>query len=316
MNAHCRACRRPKTPLERRVADERGAVLVEFVLILPVFLLLLFGGIDVSIAVNSSGSFSSGVSQGTNLIATGDSVTSGPCIATIQSENTNPDYKATLGTAEALCEVYNAIGPLSGVDLSQLQMALICESSLGVPADCNATGSGAPSSFVVCARAPAQSVTGLTSFILSHVTVSGAGYGPLTGTASTTWNGSATTPTNDPNGYNSTTGSTNPMPCPPPTATYTVTYSSTNSDGTQITGGTPPTDPNSPYGVGATVTVLDGTGLSYNGLTFAGWCTTNNNLMLPSGGTTCSTGTFYTTSAPNNTFRMPAADVTLYPVWQ
>ena len=82
----------------------------------------------------------------------------------------------------------------------------------------------------------------------------------------------------------------------PSGVTYTVTYSGNGS-----TGGTPPTDPNSPYATGATVTVLDNTGsLTNSGYAFAGWNTAANG-----------SGTSY---SPGNTFLI-AANTTLFAQW-
>lgn len=78
--------------------------------------------------------------------------------------------------------------------------------------------------------------------------------------------------------------------------TYTVTY-----DGNVNTGGTAPTDPNSPYASGATVTVLGNTGgLTKSGSSFAGWNTASDG-----------SGTAYGVGA---TFVI-GANTTLYAVW-
>lgn len=80
---------------------------------------------------------------------------------------------------------------------------------------------------------------------------------------------------------------------------YTVTY-----DGNGNTGGTPPTDPNSPYEESETVTVLANTGsLVKTGYTFTGW----NTAADGSGDAYDATG--------EDTFSMPANNVTLYAQW-
>ena len=91
-------------------------------------------------------------------------------------------------------------------------------------------------------------------------------------------------------------------PAPPtstttPTPTYTVTY-----NGNGNTGGTVPVDSSSPYDNGATVPVLNNTGLLVKiGYTFAGWNTAANG----SG----------TDQAEGSTFTMGASSVTLYAKW-
>ncbi len=79
--------------------------------------------------------------------------------------------------------------------------------------------------------------------------------------------------------------------------TFSLTYS-----GNTNTSGTAPTDGNSPYSSGATVTVLGNTGsLAKTGYTFSGW----NTLADGSG----------TDRAPASTFSMPAANTTLFAKW-
>jgi uncharacterized repeat protein (TIGR02543 family) len=68
------------------------------------------------------------------------------------------------------------------------------------------------------------------------------------------------------------------------------------------TGGSAPTDGNSPYAESATVTVLSNSGsLVKTGYIFSGWNTAADG-----------SGTTY---QPANTFSMPAANVTLYAIW-
>lgn len=79
---------------------------------------------------------------------------------------------------------------------------------------------------------------------------------------------------------------------------YSLTY---NANG--ATGGSVPVDPNSPYLVGDTVTVLGNVGgLTRVGYTFVGWT------MNPDG-----SGTVY---QANDTFIMPANNVILYALWE
>ena len=78
-----------------------------------------------------------------------------------------------------------------------------------------------------------------------------------------------------------------------PTVSYTVTYADGDADS-----GTVPTDNNSPYEAGDTVTVLGNTGnLTKSGYIFGGW----------------NDGT--TTRQPESTFEMPSENVTLTAVW-
>lgn len=198
---------------------ERGAVLVEFVLILPVFLLLLFGGLDMSITVGSVSTFDSGVQQGANLIAAGDQApNTGPCVTNMKRAG------ATLGTAQALCEVTDAIGSVSGVDLSTLQLAIICKDASGsllLTTGCGANPTDPPASFVVCARAHLHSVTGLLSSMLDGLWANATGSGTIPG--------SGAAPTFD--AYNTSPSGPNALACPSG-ASYTVTFDANGGGGT------------------------------------------------------------------------------------
>lgn len=251
---------------------ERGAVLVEFVFILPVFLLLLFGGLDMALTVNGMGSFRSGVEQGVTFIQQGDTEPSTDnCVATLMA--TTPP--ATQATAEALCEVNDSINSVTGVDLSTLQEAVVCEDQYGGLLDC--TQNPPPAKFVVCVRAHAQSVTGLTSPLLNNIWVNAVSSGTLTGTASTTWNSPS---------YSTSAA----LDCPPAPA-YTVTFNPNGAAGTmppQTASGSTPLTPNA---------------YTYLGFTFTGWNTALNG-----------SGTNYADQA---TYGFDAANpsVTLYAQW-
>ena len=85
--------------------------------------------------------------------------------------------------------------------------------------------------------------------------------------------------------------------------TYTVTY---NANG--ATGGSVPTDGNSPYAAGASVVVLANTGnLVRSGYTFLGWAT--------SSGASSPTYTVSGSSVSPSSFVMGSANVVLYAVW-
>ena len=372
----CGLCLVASPPVAKK-RSERGAVLVEFVLILPVFILLLFGGLDMAITVNGAGTFHAGVQEGASLIAAGDQAPStGPCV-------TNMTGAPTLGTAQALCEVTDAIGSVSGVDLSTLQLAIICKDASGsllLTTGCGANPTDPPASFVVCARAHLHSVTGLTADILDGLSVTATAPGTIHGYGTTTY----TRPTFD--AYNS--GGSDPLACPSGTSgtsytvtfgankgsgtmppetsntqtalspnlftaptgddfldwntqpsgigtsyadqgaypftanatlyaqwgvanTYTVTYEAINSDGKLPDSGAAPTNYKSPYPQGATVTVIDNTGVPPLGMTgnhpFKGWCTTDT----AANDTICNNGNSY---IPGATFII-SGNVTLYAQW-
>jgi hypothetical protein len=237
--------------------SEHGAVLVEFVLVFPVFLLLVFGGIDVALLVNGAGTFRSGTEEAASFIADGDtSSPSDPCVITLEGQGVDSD------TAGAVCEVSDNIGSPTGLDMSTLQLAIVCLNSTGqVVLDSsgqptcaysqNPTPANTPSSFVVCARAKAHSDTGLLSPLLDGMWVDASGAAPISaveyGPNFSYYNADATGPS--------------PLVCPP-SPVYTVTFDANGGTGSM----SPETN-----SIPATLTTNSFSGP--NGETFVGWNT-------------------------------------------
>jgi uncharacterized repeat protein (TIGR02543 family) len=132
----------------------------------------------------------------------------------------------------------------------------------------------------------------------STVTVLGAGSLTKTGYTFAGWNTVA-----DGSGTSYQPAATFSMPASPVTlyAQWTANAYAITYVGNGATGGSPLTDPSSPYGYGSTVTVLGAGSLTKTGYTFAGWNTAANG-----------SGTSY---QPAATFSMPASPVTLYAQW-
>lgn len=124
----------------RRHQDERGASLIEFVVVVPIFCLLLFAMIDFGFAFESFTALRNGVNAGARMASVSQSDPS--C-----SAQTNP----------MLCTVKDRVGHLLGVAPNSVQVAI------SFPAG----SSGAGSTVTVSAQATLKSTTGMTAPFLT-----------------------------------------------------------------------------------------------------------------------------------------------------
>jgi hypothetical protein len=129
---------------------------VEFVFVLPVFILLLLGGLDVTCTVIGVGSFQSGLSASGQLLASGYSGSPG-CSLPPYDQGADPQQ-----TGE-LCEVINRIGLPFGLDASTMEVAINCGGGTAV-------GCASGDRLFVCAQISEHSVTGILSPVL-HSTI-------------------------------------------------------------------------------------------------------------------------------------------------
>lgn len=129
--------------MARRRPKDRGAVLVEFALILPVLVLLLFGIAEYGIAFNNLNSLRQGTREGARqaVVATVD--TDSSCTLTGISPNTE--------TRRLLCLIKDRIG----LDPAKLRLKIEFPTA-------NEEGE----SVLVCSQYPLNSVTGLFSSLL------------------------------------------------------------------------------------------------------------------------------------------------------
>ncbi len=127
-----------------RRGGERGSVLVEFALILPIFAVMLFGMIQFGLVLAGWAAVRNAVQTSARMIAIGD-MTNQTC--------TVP--KGVTGiTAEAYCTVVNEIGSPVGTAVSSTnlpEVGLLVKNG----------------DITVCAQVPAQNFTGLFNLALS-----------------------------------------------------------------------------------------------------------------------------------------------------
>ncbi len=143
-----------------RRADERGAGLVEFAIVVPLLILILCGTIDFGLIFGGYQTMESGVASATRVISLDQyqysgsaSCTGGPSVA----------------TADAVCSVVASLGNLEGLNSSTLSVG-ICFVIPGSTPSCSGTsaaGTSVADDVEVCAQATMQSTTGLTSVFVS-----------------------------------------------------------------------------------------------------------------------------------------------------
>ncbi len=152
--------------------DDSGAALVEFALVVPLFMLLLFGIIQFGLAFGGWASLRSSVQNSARLIALdnpGQSPTTA-CTALTTAESDNPGYSPTPGqlttsTQEMFCEIATQIGTPVGTSSTSVP-----EIGLGI----NAGGTGGNGTVTVCAKVAAQPFTGF--FPTFHLSTSSQFY--------------------------------------------------------------------------------------------------------------------------------------------
>ncbi|HET9731331.1 MAG TPA: TadE family protein [Acidimicrobiales bacterium] len=133
--------------LRSRRNDERGASLVEFALILPIFMVMLMGMIDFGLVFGGYVSLRGGVQAGARL-------------ASVNNYNTG-DCSSPSATTEMVCAIAARVGTnLPGATSSAIKVGIDI-------------GGGQPGvdDVLVCEQTGITSTTGLTSWILSGKTI-------------------------------------------------------------------------------------------------------------------------------------------------
>jgi Flp pilus assembly protein TadG len=172
--------RRPHRARGFRRDDERGSVLVEFALVIPIFALMLFGMVQFGLAFAGWSSLRNSVQNGARLAAIGDvgaysgqAASPPPCQGLAQAETDTGQFPGNDLTAEMYCEIVSQIGSPVGTSASSTnfpQVGLLVTNSI----------------VTVCGLVQAQALTGLlpnmnltsTSEFLIEDTVSLQTYNP------------------------------------------------------------------------------------------------------------------------------------------
>ncbi len=139
--------------------------MVEFAIVVPLLILLLCGTIDFGLIFGGFQSMQSGIDSATRTLSLDQFQYSGSA-----SCSGGP----SAATADAVCNVVGALGPLTGLNTSTLKVG-ICFVAPGSTPSCSgssATGTSVSDDVEVCAQAAMQSTTGLTSVFVSGSTVS------------------------------------------------------------------------------------------------------------------------------------------------
>jgi Flp pilus assembly protein TadG len=157
--------------LRARRANEEGASMVEFAIVVPLLLLLLCGTIDFGLIFGGDLSMQSGVASATRAISIDQYQYGGSNTCSSTGSST------TTATANAVCSIAASLGSMTGLNPSTLAIG-ICFVTPGSSPSCGgAAAAGNPGTSVlddveVCAQAQMESTTGLTSVFVSGSTVS------------------------------------------------------------------------------------------------------------------------------------------------
>jgi len=167
---HCGEARRGDNGATRR-RDERGAEMVEFALVLPVFALLLFALVDFGMLFAGYTTMRGGVQSAARLASINQYSYTGsaPC------SSTDP-------TAQMVCTTMAIIGALPSANTNTIEVGICFISSgdtcatsgtEGVSTTGNqCTTTGQYCDVEICAQATIRSVTGITSPFLNGKTLS------------------------------------------------------------------------------------------------------------------------------------------------
>lgn len=139
--------------------------MVEFAIVVPLLVLLLCGTLDFGLIFGGYQSMQSGVASATRAISLD---------AYQYGGSASCSGGPTAATADAVCNVVSALGPLTGLNANTLSVG-ICFATPGSTPSCggaSATGTSVYNDVVVCAQAAMQSTTGLTSIFVAGSTVS------------------------------------------------------------------------------------------------------------------------------------------------
>ncbi len=138
--------------------------MVEFAIVVPLLVLLLCGIIDFGLMFGGDMSMQSGVASAARAISLNSYQYSGSLCS--QGGTKTP-------TAQAVCNVVADLGQLTGLNTNNLSVG-ICFVTPGSALSCGgspAQGTSVTDDLVVCAQAPLESTTGLTSIFVSGTTV-------------------------------------------------------------------------------------------------------------------------------------------------
>ncbi len=142
--------------------------MVEFAIVVPLLILLLCGIIDFGLIFGGDMTLQSGVASSARAISLDQTQYSGSATCT---------GGPTAATADVVCNVVASLGPLEGLNSNNLSVG-ICFVAPGATPSCSgasATGTSVADDVEVCAQAPMQSTTGLTSIFVSGTKVSTSG---------------------------------------------------------------------------------------------------------------------------------------------
>jgi Flp pilus assembly protein TadG len=132
--------------------NERGAALVEFALVVPILLLLLFGIVEFGIAFNDYISVRNGSREGARAAVVNDVKNAPSC--TINGGTVSPPAAPTSAgdaTNAIVCKTKNRIG----LDESQVKVKV------------SVAGTSIGDTVTVCASVPVQTLSGLLAPIMS-----------------------------------------------------------------------------------------------------------------------------------------------------